>query len=263
MADRIIKYNDKLLRWNGEFIRTEVVIPSIVFVSATGGTVTTDGDYKIHTFTTNGNFIVSVGGDVSALIVGGGGSGGFANSAVSSGGGGGGNAIESSIQLYSGTYQIIVGRGGIATVDGVENGFKSIAFGIEASGGFAGVYGGVGGKSGSGYAGGSNQDIEAGCGGGGATGIGGSAVYQLPGFRYGGNGGTGLKSSISGTLIGYAGGGAGGGSNGGGTVVDGGGNSGSPGVRGGGGGGRYRHSLPIIPVGNGGNGIVIIRYKYQ
>ena len=46
------------------------------FVAATGGTVTTDGDYKIHTFTTSGTFTVTSGGDVSALVVGGGGGGG-------------------------------------------------------------------------------------------------------------------------------------------------------------------------------------------
>ena len=47
------------------------------YLSATGGTVTTDGDYKVHTFTGDGNFqIISGSGDVEYLIVGGGGSGG-------------------------------------------------------------------------------------------------------------------------------------------------------------------------------------------
>ena len=39
-----------------------VALPGLAsFISATGGTVTTEGDYKIHTFTTvgNTNFVVS------------------------------------------------------------------------------------------------------------------------------------------------------------------------------------------------------------
>src|SRR6056300_665406 len=64
------------------------------FISATGGTVTTSGDFKIHTFTGDGCFVVSsvgnlIGGgsDVDYLVVAGGGGGGWAN-----GGGGGGGA---------------------------------------------------------------------------------------------------------------------------------------------------------------------------
>ena len=60
-------------------------------LTATGGTVTTSGAYKIHTFTTNGNFTVSSGSkSIDYLIVGGGGSTG--NSWTSGGGGGGGGA---------------------------------------------------------------------------------------------------------------------------------------------------------------------------
>ena len=33
------------------------------FITATGGTVTTSGDYKIHTFTGDGCFVVSCGGN--------------------------------------------------------------------------------------------------------------------------------------------------------------------------------------------------------
>ena len=58
-----------------------------VFTSATGGTVTTSGDYKIHTFTGDGCFVVSTSGNgalvptggpavVDYLVVAGGGSGG-------------------------------------------------------------------------------------------------------------------------------------------------------------------------------------------
>ena len=40
-------------------------------VEATGGTVTEVGGYKIHTFTTSGDFVVSSGGTVVAEMAGG------------------------------------------------------------------------------------------------------------------------------------------------------------------------------------------------
>jgi hypothetical protein len=51
------------------------------FITATGGTITCSGDYKIHTFTSDGTFCVSAGGGppavtVDYLVVAGGGSGG-------------------------------------------------------------------------------------------------------------------------------------------------------------------------------------------
>ena len=53
------------------------------FIAATGGTLTTDGDYKIHTFTGDGCFVVSCAGNsagsdkVSYLVIAGGGGGGW------------------------------------------------------------------------------------------------------------------------------------------------------------------------------------------
>ena len=46
------------------------------YTTATGGTVTEDGDYKVHTFTSSGDFIVSTAGDtpeVEYLVIAGGG----------------------------------------------------------------------------------------------------------------------------------------------------------------------------------------------
>jgi hypothetical protein len=74
------------------------------FIVATGGTITTCGDYKIHTFTSPGTFCVSAGeGPVSVvdyLVVagGGGGGGGIA------GGGGAGGYRESHVTATSGCY---------------------------------------------------------------------------------------------------------------------------------------------------------------
>src|SRR6056300_1091210 len=63
------------------------------FIAATGGTITTSGDYKIHTFTGDGCFVVTCGGNpagsssVDYLVVAG---GGGAHGDAGGGGGGGG-----------------------------------------------------------------------------------------------------------------------------------------------------------------------------
>jgi hypothetical protein len=72
-------------------------LPTALYVSATGGTVTTSGDYKIHTFTGPGTFTVSSAGNaggsnsVEYLVVAGGGGGG---SHIGGGGGGGGTRFN-------------------------------------------------------------------------------------------------------------------------------------------------------------------------
>src|SRR5210317_243623 len=106
------------------------------YISATGGTITTSGDYKIHTFTGDGCFVVSCVGfpspfgldKVDYLVVAGGGSGGTNQS----GGGGAGGYRESKdstlnsphtasplaattgITVTASTYPITVGGGGAA-----------------------------------------------------------------------------------------------------------------------------------------------------
>ena len=57
-------------------------------VVATGGTVTDVGGYRIHTFNSGANFVVTQGGEVDYLVVGGGGGGG--RDAGGGGGAGGG-----------------------------------------------------------------------------------------------------------------------------------------------------------------------------
>ena len=81
------------------------------FVSATGGTILTCGDYKIHTFTGPGTFTVTSAGNptgsttVDYLVVagGGGGGGGAVPSSLGSGAGGAGGFRESS-GAASGSY---------------------------------------------------------------------------------------------------------------------------------------------------------------
>ena len=102
------------------------------FTSATGGTVTTSGDYKIHSFTGDGCFVVTqlgnspvvpTGGpsNVDYLVVAGGGGGG----ADTSGGGGGAGGYRTTFPspgcnagafpISSTTYPITVGAGGTST----------------------------------------------------------------------------------------------------------------------------------------------------
>ena len=84
------------------------------FIVATGGTITTDGDYKVHTFTGSGLFEVTSGsGNVWYLIVAGGGGGG--RRGVNNGGAGGGGAgglLTNAVYDYAvttGSYTVTVG----------------------------------------------------------------------------------------------------------------------------------------------------------
>ena len=80
-----------------------------LFVTATGGTITTSGDFKIHTFTGDGCFVVSDAGNsagsdsVDYLVVAGGGGGG------SNHGGGGGAGLAD--QKAGGVHGADQGRG--------------------------------------------------------------------------------------------------------------------------------------------------------
>jgi len=134
------------------------------YVTATGGTVTCSGDYKIHTFTSPGTFCVTNTGNeygndkVSYLIIAGGGGGGSTNSTDDGGGGGAGGYREGkdSSDPYSagppatthttlsatGAYAIAVGGGGsggpgtpeVPGTQGSDSSFNSI---VSAGGGGA------------------------------------------------------------------------------------------------------------------------------
>jgi len=76
--------------------------PSPQYVTATGGTITTSGDYKIHTFTGPGTFTVSCAGNSSGsnsvdyLVIAGAGGGAAGNSPAHGGGGGGAGGYRES-----------------------------------------------------------------------------------------------------------------------------------------------------------------------
>ena len=300
------------------------------WVTATGGTIATVcTNYKTHTFTSPGTFVVTCAGNTGGsnaldyLIVAGGGGGG------SNGGGGGAGGFRESVPspaawtasplanpggsltAVATPYAITVGAGGGGSpssptcgVQGSDSIFSTIT---SAGGGKAGGWGYPGGGAGDGGSGGGGgmdapgspavlidggagdtPDVTPDQGKGGGQGWhqagvsswgGGGGGATVAGFNgtpaeHGGNGGTGATTSISATPTAYAGGGAGrphtptsgtGGTGGGGA-------SGGPaspsnvGVAGtvntGGGGGGSNNSPPQIG-GNGGSGIVIIRYKFQ
>ena len=125
---------------------------STPYLTATGGTITTSGDYKIHKFTGPGTFAVSSISSVSTarntaalLVVAGGGAGG----SVFGGGGGAGGLRErqtssatpytasplvsacSGIVLTASSYPIVVGAGGTGTPG---PGSKAVVPGNNSSG---------------------------------------------------------------------------------------------------------------------------------
>jgi len=249
------------------------------FISATGGTVTESGDYKIHTFTGDGCFVVSTLGaggpcaqnsTVDYLVVAG---GGTPAGVAGPGGGGAGGFRESKdstlasphtasplaattgITVSATTYPITVGSGGSNSA-GSTSTYSTIT---SAGGGVGGGRGSPGGSGGSGGGGGDYGSTSGGSGnsppvsppqgnpGGNGTpsepsGGGGGAGGAAPGS----NPGPGTPTGISGSDITYAIGGNGEGGN--------------------------NSNLPFYPgvnkgygaaPGSGNSGVVIIRYKYQ
>ena len=215
------------------------------YVNATGGTITTSGNFKIHTFTSSGTFTVNYAGasggstTVDYLVVaGGGGSGG--------GGGGAGGYRESYPNPATGgfpvsaqAYPITVGAGGSAGApnagaNAAGDGSNSIFSTITSTGGGKGGKeitdgsdgGSGGGASGPGTSGGSGNTppVSPSQGNNGGTGTsptpqatsgGGGGASQAGGngsnpTGAGGAGGNGTASTITGSSITRAGGGGGG-----------------------------------------------------
>jgi hypothetical protein len=264
---------------------------------AIGGTVTTAGGYTYHTFFSSGMFVPTTnitGAEVLCVAGGGGGS-----STLGGGGGAGGLVYASSQSYTSGVnYAAIVGAGGRVGADytNASNGTNSVfAAGTVAVGGGYGSGGGAtnaGGNGGSGggagfnsgsYSGGTATAGQGNAGGGtgstnngGGGGGGAGAAGQTCGSNFAGAGGNGVNTysawstaTSTGSDGYYAGGGGGGARTSASTVPGtsglggggfGGGNgaatSGLPNTGGGGGGG----AVSLSAGGNGGSGIVIVRY---
>ena len=105
-------------------------------VASGGNTHATVGDYKIATFTSDGNFVVSTlgHGEIEYLVLAGGGGGASGN--YCGGGGGGGYRTATGFSLPSAsTYAITIGGGGAtgttyqAAADGVASVFDTASVG--------------------------------------------------------------------------------------------------------------------------------------
>jgi len=121
------------------------------FIVATGGTETTAGDFKIHTFTTSGNFIVTQvgtvnGAQVLVLGAGGGGGGGHTNFSPGGGGASGGMVNQPERPITVKTYAITIGAGGTAgpgtsALTGGQGGDTTFDTELTAKGGSGGASG--------------------------------------------------------------------------------------------------------------------------
>lgn len=251
------------------------------FISATGGTVTTDGNYKIHTFTSSGNLVVTAGGTLDDyLIVGGGGGGGN-----DVGGGGGAGDVRSSatdgpMSVTATTYPITVGAGGPGSSNSspASNGNDSAFNGLTAIGGggaasYGGARNGLSGGSGGGAAGyigaigvggtatgvqghdGGANSIDTGAAtggaGGGAGGAGQDSISNASGFA---EGGLAISSAITGSAVSYAKGGRGAGDSWSGQTNP---TTANTGNGGDGSGANPEHGIA------GADGVVIVRYRFQ
>ena len=214
------------------------------FISATGGTITTSGNYKYHTFTSSGTFSVSAapaGKTIDFIVVGGGGS---------RRGGGGGYVYKSAQATSVGSYAVVVGEATSgAETRGGDSSFASVV-GLGGGNGFTVNNGqnggsGAGGDSGGSYLGGSALQPTSASGGFGNAGA--NSTFSTAGggggagsAASGSTGGSGRVSDLDGVTV-YSAGGNGTGSNSGAA------NTGNGGDK----------------DGDGGSGVVVIRYLYQ
>jgi len=248
--------------------------------AATGGSIATDGDYKVHTFTSNGTFEVTTapaaGATVEYLLVAGGGAAG--RSWNWGGGGGGGGVLSGYLDVSAQEYAVVVGAGGAkgTTANTLGGGGNSTFGGLTAVGGGAGRSGYDGGSpvyqtqtaggSGGGTidgpgAGTAGQGFDGGTGTGGSNphGGGGGGASEAGSTDAIMDGGDGMTNWITGAAVVYGGGGAGSREdNAKGAAGTGGGGSNAAGTNGlGGGAGSAAADT------NGGSGVVIIRYRFQ
>lgn len=263
-------------------------------ITAVGGTITTYGSYKIHTFTSSGFFNVTAGsGNIEVLVVaGGGGTGGTTAQTYKGGGGAGGIRNSSSYAVTPQSYAVTVGAGGAANANGGNSVFGTLTATGGGHGGDCTVGGGtppniapttggsggggghviaetcgqgVVGTAGQGHHGGwgsSGSGVAVGGGGGGA----GASAANATGNGLATAGGVGLSFNFNGTAVFYGGGGGGGGENA---------DTGALGGNGGGGNGAKATGSSAATNGransgggagggggaaSGGSGIVVIRY---
>ena len=169
---------------------SNVNVLGALFTAATGGTVTTSGDFKIHSFTGDSNFVVSQvgncaggGNKVSYVVVAGGAGGGAGSPNWTMGGGGGAGGFREAkvpsdsytdspldagtgLTVAAQTYPITVGGGGAGGTPGAPaqrgvSGSNSVFSTITSHGGGGGggynIPGGQGANTGGSGGGGGNS----------------------------------------------------------------------------------------------------------
>jgi len=285
-------YVDATEGWKAISTGDETTAVGPDYMLATGGTITENGNFKVHTFTADGTFEVTDAGGASGsnsvawvLVAGGGGSGGM-SAGVGSGGGGGGGALTNYPQPGTGgtsvsatTYPIVIGAGGAGNPGNGTQGADSTGLSLTvdgggygatrgSNGGPGGCGGGAGGLNGGGTGGSGNTPprsspgspvqghaggaVPSGHGGGGGGGAGAIGGNATPSY-VGGDGGAGIPSSIPGSASHYGGGGGGGGHN-----ADG----GAGGAGGGGAGGSHpgtnQGTVGTDGLGGGGGGLTTV-----
>jgi hypothetical protein len=278
-ASVVLQYIDATKGWLYTVENNVGDLEGPTYIAASGGTETTSGDYKIHTFTSTGTFTVSSvgnsfgGGDgVSYMVIAGGGSG----SGDGSGGGGAGGYREgknsgdpytasplnapSGLTVTAQAYPVTVGAGGSApySCQGASGANSVFSIITSAGGGGAGhppgpspgdkngAAGGSGGGAGASYSGGAGNTPPVSPPQGNA-GVAGASYPSCRGQSGGGGGAGGAAPAVSNTLDGSSAiGGVG-------TTTS---INGSPVGRAGGGGGRASASFEPVPGrpndGNGG-----------
>lgn len=231
----------------------------------TGGSISTVGSYRLHTFTSSGTFTTYTTITTGVFIVAGGGAGGTANA----GGGGAGGVIDkSSHSVSSGSYSVVVGAGNTSSVrvTGSSDGTYGVPYNSSYAGGSSSVFGltAIGGGNGGGD---DNHGFQGGSGGAAADNpsmYGGRGLQPLQSgdsgtYGYGNRGGNTLSPN---PYSGDGGGGGGGGAGGRGKDQGEGNRNGGPGrqfsINGnyyaGGGGGMGEHGAPNEGYGSGGIG---------
>jgi len=196
------------------------------FVAATGGTITTCGDFKIHTFTGPGTFTVTTAGtpagsnSVEYLVVAGGGGGSTNRAGAFDGAAGGGGAggfrqnypspTTAGLPVSVQGYPITVGSGGAGGIQGGPPGP-----GTPGTSGNNSIFSTI--TSNGGGGGGATEDYNPSDGLSGGSGGGGGSSDGPPAFGVGGAGNTpptspsqGSNGGSSGASNTYAGGGGGG-----------------------------------------------------
>ena len=153
-------YGDATRGWQA--VNSNEVVNAVKYVTATGGTESTCGDFKIHTFTGPGTFAVSCGGtaggsnSVEYLVVAGGGGGSTWTNGPGAGAGGGAGGVRfaspslapatypakplaapANLPVSATNYPITVGAGGAgqSTVPNGASGANSVFSTITATGG--------------------------------------------------------------------------------------------------------------------------------